>query len=156
MEAQQVKPCSSPEAGAFDFWVGEWEVRTPDGNVAGQNSIQKILNGCVLLESYRTPTGYAGQSFNIFDASRGVWHQTWVDVGGLLLILERSLKEGAMVLEGETVGTHGPVRQRISWYQVDENPDRVRQLWETSADGGKTWTVAFNGLYVRVGTSPPP
>ncbi len=24
----------------------------------------------------------------------------------------------------------------------------VRQLWEQSTDGGKSWTVAFDGLYV--------
>lgn len=63
-------------------------------------------------------------------------------VAGLALIFEN----GAMVLEGETAG---PVKQRIRWYQVDGDPDRVRQLWESSDDGGKSWTVAFDGLYVR-------
>ena len=28
-------------------------------------------------------------------------------------------------------------------------PGPVRQLWEQSTDEGKTWTVAFDGLYVR-------
>jgi hypothetical protein len=50
-------------------------VRTAEGTVAGQNNIEKILNGCVIRESYKTPSGYAGESFNIFDASRGVWHR---------------------------------------------------------------------------------
>jgi len=26
----------------------------------------------------------------------------------------------------------------------------VRQLWESSSDGGRTWTVLFDGHYVRV------
>jgi hypothetical protein len=45
--------------------------------------------------------------------------------------------------------TAGPVKQRIRRDQVDGDPDRVRQLWESSDDGGKSWTVAFDGLYVR-------
>ena len=148
-QGQEALPCSSPEARQLDFWIGEWEVRLPNGNIAGHNTIEKILNGCVLKESYTTPAGYAGQSFNIFDASRGVWHQTWVDVAGLLLRLEGHFEQGAMVLEGETTGPNGPPRQRIRWSQIDGDPDRVRQLWETSADNGISWTVAFDGLYVR-------
>ena len=50
-------PCSSPEAGSFDIWIGEWEVRRTDGTLAGENSIRKILNGCVLQDRYTTPTG---------------------------------------------------------------------------------------------------
>jgi hypothetical protein len=35
--------------------------------------------------------------------------------------------------------------QRITW---TKNADAtLRQLWESSTDGGKTWTVAFDGLY---------
>jgi len=150
-KAQQAQPCATPEAAHFDFWLGEWEVRLPNGNLVGENSIEKILNGCVIRESYRTPTGYAGQSLNIFDASRKLWHQTWVDVGGLLLTLEGGFEEGAMILRGQTVGAEGPVLQRIRWSVVDGDSDRVRQLWETSQDGGNTWTTAFDGLYVRKG-----
>ena len=88
-------------------------------------------------------------SANSGDASRKVWHQTWVDVGGLLLTLEGGLRDGAMALEGETQGANGPVRQRIMWRVVDGDPDRVRQLWESSRDGGTTWQILFDGLYLR-------
>lgn len=142
-------PCSSEAARAFDFWVGDWEVQQPAGTPVGTNSIRKVLNGCVLHESYQTPGGYAGESFNIFDASRQLWHQTWVDIGGLLLILEGGFVDGAMILKGETHGPDGPVKQRITWRVVDGDPDRVNQLWESSTDGGREWTVAFDGLYVR-------
>jgi hypothetical protein len=27
----------------------------------------------------------------------------------------------------------------------------VRQLWESSSDGGRTWTVAFDGIYAPHG-----
>jgi hypothetical protein len=35
--------------------------------------------------------------------------------------------------------------QRLTFFN---NPDgTVRQLWESSNDEGKTWQVAFDGLY---------
>ncbi len=35
--------------------------------------------------------------------------------------------------------------QRITW---SKNADAtVRQVWESSTDGGTTWTVAFDGIY---------
>jgi hypothetical protein len=37
--------------------------------------------------------------------------------------------------------------QRISWTRLEDG--RVRQLWEATTDGGKTWTIAFDGLYKR-------
>lgn len=40
-----------------------------------------------------------------------------------------------------------PTLQRITWSV--EPGGSVRQLWESSTDGGTTWTVAFDGRYVR-------
>jgi hypothetical protein len=121
--------------------------------LAGHNTIEKILGGCVLRERYRTPSGYAGESLNIYDASRDVWHQTWVDTGGLLLRLEGGFEDGSMILQGETRGPQGSTLQRIRWSRVDGDPDRIRQLWETSRNGGVSWEVAFDGLYLRLDDS---
>ena len=53
-----------------------------------------------------------------------------------------------MVLQGETVDTAGKKQlQRITWEQP--SPGRVRQLWESSADAGATWTTAFDGRYTK-------
>lgn len=142
--------CTSPEHRAFDFWVGSWEVYDRTGTRRGTNEIRSILGGCVLHESYSTPAGYAGESFSLYDASRGVWHQSWVDNGGLLLDIEGGLRSGDMVLEGITVDTDGrELMNRITWSRLDDAGDRVGQLWEVSRDGGATWTVAFDGDYRR-------
>lgn len=147
----QGAPCTGEEHRAFDFWEGSWEVRVPDGRLAGHNTIEASLNGCVLHEHYTTPKGYEGESFNVFDASRGVWHQTWVDNGGALLTLEGTFDGEKMVLQGSTRDATGAVTlQRITWSRIDGDPDRVRQLWEASTDGGATWTLAFDGLYTRM------
>lgn len=131
----------------FDFWLGEWEVRTADGQLAGVNRIESEYDGYVLHERYATDRGYRGQSLNIYDASRKVWHQSWVDSDGLLLLLEGGIRDGRMVLEGQTVGADGQVtRHRISW---TPNADgSIRQLWE-STDAEGEWSTAFDGRYTR-------
>jgi len=137
--------CGEPASRAFDFWIGDWNVHTPDGKLAGQNRITREYGGCVIHEHYSTARGYSGESLNIYDRARGVWHQTWVDNGGLLLLLDGGMHDGAMVLEGQTLDHAGkPVKQRITW--TPHADGSVRQLWETRAEGGE-WAVAFDGTY---------
>ncbi len=141
-------PCSGPEFRQFDFWLGDWDVKLPNGKVAGTNSIKSVLGGCVLQESWEGTGQVKGFSFNIYDATTKTWHQTWVDNGGNLLNLNGGLVDGKMVLSGETVDDKGvKTINRITWTKVDA--DHVRQLWEASGDGGKTWQVAFDGQYAK-------
>jgi len=149
--AQQPSPCTSAAHRAFDFWLGEWQVHGANGKLAGTNAITSAHGGCVLRESYRTPGNYSGESINIYDASRKLWHQTWADSSGLLLTLEGGLHDGRMVLEGSVPGTGGStVKHRITW---TPNADgSVRQHWESTDSNGK-WTTAFDGKYTRK-TSP--
>lgn len=131
-------PCASAEHHQFDFWIGDWRVFKPDGSFAGMNRITREYGGCVIHEHYVTGKGYSGESLNMYDAARKVWHQTWVDDGGLLLTLEGRWDGKQMVLEGGG--------QRITW---TPNADgSVRQLWE-SVDAKGTWTVAFDGRYTK-------
>ena len=108
---QNTPPCTAPEHSQFDFWLGSWDV-SANGQKAGTNTIEKDMGGCVLHESYESVSGYVGESFNIYDAARGVWHQSWVDNSGLLLLLEGTFQDGAMVLEGQTTGSDGAVSQQ--------------------------------------------
>ena len=41
-------PCDDPAYRAFDFWLGEWQVHTPDGKLAGANRIEREYDGCVV------------------------------------------------------------------------------------------------------------
>ena len=142
------KPCAAPESRQFDFWIGDWDVFKPDGTQAGTNRIAPVY-GCVLHESWKGRGGYEGQSFNRYDAERGVWHQSWVDSSGGLLVIEGAFKDGTMRLsDAGQPGKKDPLKvNEIAW---NANPDgSVRQLWRTSVDGGKTWTTAFDGKYVK-------
>jgi hypothetical protein len=140
--------CIAPEHRQFDFWIGEWDVQLPNGRKAGTNRIEPILGGCALQESWIGAGGMAGHSYNVYDSSRKVWHQTWVDGQGNLLQLEGGFANNRMTLSGETRDSAGAVvLNRITWNPTA--PGRVRQLWETSTDGGATWTVAFDGRYIK-------
>lgn len=148
--AQQRPPnCSVPEHRQFDFWLGTWDVFNPAGDQVGENTITLRLNGCVIHEQWQSIRGpHRGNSFNIYDRSTGSWHQTWVDNSGLLLQLDGALRDGSMVLEGRTTLPDGTVQlERVTWWR--EESGSVRQLWEQSTDDGQTWTVAFDGRYVR-------
>ncbi|MBT7951940.1 MAG: DUF1579 family protein [Gammaproteobacteria bacterium] len=139
--------CDSPEHRAFDFWLGDWDVKTPDGKVAGSNSITKHYNDCVLREQYKTPKGFSGESFNTYDVGRKVWHQTWIDNANSLLLLEGGIRDGSMVLEGKTTSTDAKVTlHRITFTPNDDGS--VRQFWQSTNAKGE-WETAFDGIYTR-------
>jgi len=149
LQAQAPLPsCTAPEHRQFDFWVGEWSVhRAADGKYAGQNRIDSVLGGCALHEQWTGAGGVKGNSYNAYDAARGVWHQTWVDNGGLLLQLDGGLQGDSMVLEGDSRDVSGALRrQRIRW---TPNADgSVRQHWQSQAADG-SWQTVFDGYYRR-------
>jgi hypothetical protein len=140
-------PCSSAEHRQFDFWSGEWRVQTPDGKFAGINRITVEYGGCVIHERYVTGRGYSGESLNSYDAGRKVWHQTWVDNTGLLLILEGRWDGNSMTLEGKAPNSKGVLtKQRITW--TPNTDGSLRQLWE-SQDAKGPWSVVFDGRYTK-------
>lgn len=136
--------CDAPEYRQFDFWIGEWTVTVPGGKEAGVNRITREYDGCVLHERYTTARGYTGESLNTWDAARKVWHQTWVDNAGTLLLLDGRFTGKAMVLEGAGLDEGQAVKHRITW--TPHADGTVRQLWETAGPDG-AWKTTFDGLY---------
>jgi len=146
--------CTSPEYRQFDFWVGEWTVTNARGQFAGENRVTLIQGGCAVQESWTGADGESGTSFNgYFDGDRK-WHQTWLDSTGGRLDLAGGLVGGKMILRGEVPdrGDHGrKVLHQITW---EKRPDgRVRQIWQSSPDGGSSWKVVFDGTYARTGAA---
>lgn len=146
LHAQQpASTCAAQEYRQFDFWVGEWEVHA-GGRLAGANSITREHGGCVLVERWVGVRGMTGTSLNVYLPSKNQWHQTWADSTGRLLQLYGEFQDGAMRLTGSGLNG-GLTLDRTTW---TPNPDgTVRQLWEQSTDGGRTWSVVFDGLYRR-------
>ncbi len=137
-------PCTAPEYHQFDFWIGDWDafdVDNPTTRVA-RTKVDRILDGCVLREDYEGADGHEGQSFSIYDASRKVWHQSWVTNRGELLVIEGTFQNGEMVLSGVDHTKHALVRG--IWKPVD---GAVRETAVTSTDGGKTWKPWFDLVF---------
>jgi hypothetical protein len=54
--AAQPTPCSEPEQKQLEFWVGEWDLtwpgNSPSETAHGTNSVQRILEGCIVQENF--------------------------------------------------------------------------------------------------------
>ncbi len=145
-------PCQDDEARQFDFWVGQWEVHAND-RIVGHSLISNIQGGCTLLEEYDTrPRNYEGKSFNYYDPNDDLWHQVWVDNGGLRLHLTGGYTDLQMVMSADRQTDDGTVTDRITW--TDNQDGTVRQQWDVSPDKGATWNNIFDGLYRPVADSP--
>jgi len=133
-------PCKAlPEARQLDFWVGEWDVRDPKGHLVGRSSIQLILNDCVVLENWTGTLGGSGKSMNFWDKGKRRWQQTWIDDRGGVQQYTGQLAGGSMKYAGEG--------RRLTFSPLDGG--RVRQLAETTSDGGKTWSVSYDFTYSK-------
>lgn len=149
------RPCAHvAEHRQLDFWVGEWQVTTPEGNTAGRNSITRENGDCWIRESWTSAIAGSGQSVNFYNATTKTWHQTWVDDQGEIAEFDGTLRDGAMRLEGYRQGPNGSrIPARLTLTPLPEG--RVRQLGENSMDGGKTWTVLYDLLYTRQAAGAP-
>ena len=144
--AAEPVPCTAPEYRQFDFWAGDWDVFEIDSPTkVARARVDRILDGCALHEDYQGTSGAKGESFSIYDASRKVWHQSWVSNRGQLVVIEGNIQTGAMVLSGADHRANGEERQvRGTWKPVDGG---VRETAVTSTDGGKTWTLWFDLVF---------
>jgi Tetratricopeptide repeat len=143
-------PCAfAPEHRQFDFWIGEWDVQNPQGQLAGTSSIQLMLGGCVIYENWTSGGGaYTGKSFNLYNPTLKKWQQFWADDKGGVQEFSGEYQDRELRYTGESLDPKGnKIMHRMTFFNL--SPDRVRQLWEQSTDNAKTWTVAFDGLYVR-------
>jgi hypothetical protein len=151
--ARQASPpaaqdCRAAEHRQFDFWLGTWDVTEHD-KPAGTNTIEADLKGCVVVEHWTSARGGHGTSLNFFDRRTKAWYQTWIDEQGGALRLKGGLDHGRMVMQSEPMpnSSGGSSIEKITW--SPEADGTVRQLWQSSADHGKTWSVAFDGRYRR-------
>jgi hypothetical protein len=141
-------PCTAPEYRQFDFWIGDWEVRSAQGRVLGHNRITSILSGCALQEEWTSADAkFRGVSHSAFDPKDRRWHQAWVDTSPSRLDLVGGMVDGRMILEQRSRDGEAKALQRVTWTPLPDGG--LRQLWETSADDGGTWKTVFDGYYSR-------
>jgi len=137
--------CTDPEFRQMDFWIGSWEVSTPDGTVVGRSTVAPIMQGCAVREEWDGGQ-VKGTSINAYDKPDQRWRQMWVDNFGSVLRMEGMWKGDHMELHGSRVGSDGKERElRVT---LSPQPDgSLLQRQERSEDGGRTWKVIFEGRY---------
>ena len=141
--------CAADEYRRFDFWLGDWDSFDVDNGKesprsVARNRVDAILDGCVLREDYDQFDGMHGQSFTIWDAARGVWHQSWVTNRGQLLQLDGTRNGSRITFEGDSVTPQGRQRVRVFWEPQGAD---VRETATISADAGKTWKPLFDIVF---------
>ena len=140
---QPSQGCGDAVHHQFDFWLGDWDVSTPDGKPAGRSHIESFAGGCGIAEHWTGAKGGGGRSLNAYDPADRQWHQFWVGTGGSVLHLAGSFADGVMTLQSKG--------SRIRW---THNADgTVRQVWDISQDEGQTWKTSFDGKYVHAQTA---
>jgi hypothetical protein len=123
---------------------------TESGRVGSTNTIKRILDGCVVQESFsgQDAMHLRGTSISIFDLSAGKWKQTWVDNEGGYLDFAGEFKGGQLVLQREATKRDGTkVLERMVWKNI--GPNELDWSWEASRDGGKSWQVHWPIHYKR-------
>jgi hypothetical protein len=146
--AQPSLGCDSVQSRQFDFWVGRWSVSPnghPDRHVA-DSLIEKLYQGCAVRENWSPLQGGAGGSLSSYVAGEDAWRQTWVDATGARVDFKGGWDGRAMVLTGLWPQPGHPTRLTRMTYtrQADGS---VRQLGESSDDGGKSWQPSFDLIY---------
>jgi len=136
----------------FDFWLGEWKVYTDinkTSELVGINTIEKLYDGCLIMENWLSATGQPGSSMNYFDGTKNKWVQHWVSTGGVVINLEGGLIKDSMVLTGkiyyQKIDGINLRSLRGKWTSLENGV--VRQFFEESIDNGKTWYPWFEGFY---------
>lgn len=146
------QPCRTPEYRQFDFWVGDWAVQNPAGQPVGTNQVTLEQDGCLLVEHWKSGRGVeTGTSFNYYDIRDKKWHQLYIannGNAGAFPAMAGELKDGRMVLLTDLAnGT----QSRWTWYVIE--PGKVRQMAEQTTDGGRTWQVTWDSVYVKASAS---
>ena len=146
--------CKAPQYRQLDFWLGSWKAYDDGGKgpYIAEDELSTLLGGCVVLERYRQNDGHDGNGVTLYDATRDLWHQTWVTNSGQLLILEGKFEDGVLTMSGDNLDRDGKrVWYRVSWKQQTTGKAGVRETAFISKDGGRSWQPAFDILFVREG-----
>ena len=147
-QTKATPPCQDEIYRAFDFWIGAWEVTTPDGKIAGDNLIESAEAGCLIVERWRSAGGGTGQSYNFYDPGLEQWRQVWVSPGATIDYAGGLNDAGEMVLEGTInyhAGTSAPFRG--VWTPLEDG--RVKQHFDQYDLQAEEWKPWFTGFYAR-------
>ena len=97
-----------------------------------------------MIEEWRNTQGQRGTSMSWFGALDRKWHQIWVTLHENAAESIGGWEGDRLVLRSEKEGVP---TGRCAWIPFEDGT--VRQHWETTSDGGVTWTTAADLIYER-------
>jgi tetratricopeptide (TPR) repeat protein len=153
MATRNQKPCAyTAENRQFDFWLGEWNVVTSQGeSAAGDSRIELILGDCVVQENWTSAgnIGYSGKSYNTYNAALKRWEQYWVDNAGGNIFFYGGLKDGIMDYWTDELPQPDGKKLKRHLQFMKLGADKIRQFSQGSNDDGQTWFVEYDFTYNR-------
>ena len=146
-------PCAAPEFRQMDFWLGRWDVQwdaTP-GNPGGRgtNTVTRAYDGCVIQEAFDggpVSGNLIGHSVSTYHAPLRRWRQTWVDNQGGYFALVGGQEGDRFILVSSRPGDNAPVDRMVF---EDIREDAFTWRWQTTPDGGASWTDQWVLHYTR-------
>ena len=145
------KPCRATEVSRnLDFWMGDWDVYVGK-ELAGRDTVERILGGCAVTERWRDTQGGEGISLFAYDARRDLWTQTWVTddssmPGGIKFKVLRAHTSTSTTFQGEIEGKSGAVfYDRTILTALARG--RVHQEIQVSRNGVE-WRTGFDAIYL--------
>lgn len=145
-------PCQEQEKfQLLEFWVGQWDVYMGDQKI-GTNHIQKVVDGCAIIENWTSGKGATGKSLFYYYPKEQRWKQVWVTEnpfsnGGVKEKEHvKTLENGGTIFQGTVISAKGAEYLDRTTLNPLENGD-VEQIIEISTDGGENWRQMFKGVY---------
>lgn len=145
-----------PEA-YYDFWLGGWEVTWEEANGEtgrGTNFIEKTLDGKVIQENFRVNEGqmegFMGTSISVYNPRTDTWKQAWADNQGGYFDFTGKVDGTNRIFQTDIrkIGPDTLFTQRMVFYDITY--DSLKWDWESSVDGGETWSLNWRINYRKV------
>ena len=152
--AQPVAPCRVTEVSRnLDFWVGDWDVYL-GSQLAGRDTVDRVLDGCGVIERWDGGAGDRGMSLFIYDARKDLWTQNWITnstnlPGGIKVKVLRAHSSTSTTFQGEIESRTGAVYYDRTILTALPG-GRVHQEIQTSRDG-VAWRTGFDAIYIPHG-----
>lgn len=143
------RPCSTPEASQFDFWIGDWELTWNDTS-HGTNRVLKIMGGCTVNENFYDPSiKYSGSSWSVYSTRKKIWQQTWIDNTGGYISLTGKYENNEMTLTtgSQKLPDGKEIISRMVFFNI--SPQKFDWRWESTTDNGINWKTNWLIHYKR-------
>ena len=122
---------------------------TGGSQLVAHSLIESVYNGCGVRENWMPlKAENSGGSLNSYVSAERLWRQTWIDSSGARVDFQGGWNGTTMILEGYWRDFLAPGKGatvRMTYSRAADGS--VRQLGETSGDGGKTWRPGFDFTY---------